>query len=359
MSTIEKRSKFILAFVASTLTFSSGCTTLQKVLPSSMTSSSSKNREDTKASQVRSGEMFVVQQAGARRPLMSKLDRQQWINLRQTSKQTHVRAYAALAAGEWEVAIKEAREHLRQNPKDKTSMIILASALTMEKDYQLAGYYARRVENYHGSSPETRNILGIATLFQAGNHMPDILAAQQMFQEAMNGSSHEVAAGMNLGQLQLELGNANAASETFAQVKNRCHGCEPATMGLGIALSRTGQYDAARREFHTVIANKPNDPEALYRLALLEQNGYNNRKKAVTYLQQLMASNRSDDVMQRRASSLLRRLRAVDEPTTAIAAAAAPDKSDTRAPVEPQSDSQNEADAMMTTMEWDDIKGVD
>lgn len=298
------QSKSLLIIAAATLGLSQvGCVSMRNAFTGL---SSTQQQED---SLVKTGDLIVVQQAGARRPLISKLERDQWVSIRREATKSHVRAYAALAAGEWEVAIKEAHTYLRATPKDKVALTILSSALTMQKNYQLAGHYARSIEKYHGVSAASRNILGISTLMQSGNNITDLLRARSLFAESFELAPGEIAAALNLGQLQLELGHSDAAAETFAAAEARCGKCKPAVLGYGIALSRIGKYDRAAKQFDILLERNDQDRDALYRMALLQKNGFNENDLAINYLQDLIAASPSDDSLQRRARSLIDRLR--------------------------------------------------
>src|SRR5690606_27569991 len=99
----------------------------------------------------------------------------------------------------------------------------------------------------------------------------------------------------NLGNLQLELGNATAASATFQQVVDRCGRCTVGLMGYGVASSRSGKYADATKAFDEVLSKNPNHGAALYNLALVQKNGYNNHKQAEKYLETMLAKSRTQD----------------------------------------------------------------
>jgi tetratricopeptide (TPR) repeat protein len=296
-------SKWAISTVITLALSQTGCVTMKNAL--SGLSGDAKKKD----ARIESGEMVVVQQAGARKPLISKFDREQWVSIRRNTNKSHIKAYAALAAGEWEVAIKEAHAYLKTTPKDKVALTILASSLIMQKNYTLAGHYAKTIERHHGITADSQNILGITTLFQSGNQIKDLLRAQKYFASSFEKSESEIAAGLNLGQLQLELGHSEAAVDTFKEVKDRCNQCKPAVMGAGIALSRVGKYDAAQSEFDIILDRNSGDREGLYRMALLYKNGFQDDDAAMDTLQELISESRQDDALQRRARSVVSRIR--------------------------------------------------
>ena len=135
----------------------------------------------------------------------------------------------------------------------------------------------------------------------------DYKRAGDLFQAAFAADNAQIAPGLNLANLQLELGNHDAASETFSQVVDRCGRCTVGLMGFGVAASRSGKYDAAVAAFNEVLAKKPNHANALYNLALVHKNGYNNPKQAEKYLETMLAKSRTQDpYLKERAHTVLR-----------------------------------------------------
>ena len=74
--------------------------------------------------------------------------------------------------------------------------------------------------------------------------------------------------------------------------------------------------------FERALKKSPNHPTALYHLALVHKNGYNNRKAAASYLEKLIASGQRDIATVERAQTVLRKLNGEYSPDERIANAA-------------------------------------
>jgi len=277
------------------------CTTFFKGKSASATS------EVTVASMADQG--AVVQQAGRINPVISVYDRQHWLDVRADSKDERMKMYAALAVGEARVAEVEARSFLRKHPKDFAGLQVLAASLGMQKKYSLAGYYAGLLESYYQDSSEALNLLALSMLMNNQNRVQDYRRIVDMLQKSFGASSNQIAAGLNLGHLYLELGNISAAAETFATVRVRCDSCVESLMGAGIAAYRAGNYGVAQSSFKQVLSKSKFHSEALYRLALVERNVQKNNGNAKQYLRTMLANrNDKDRMIYQRANTMLRQL---------------------------------------------------
>lgn len=255
----------------------------------------------------------VVHHSGHSRPSVTKLDRDSWIEIRKSSKDDYTKMYAALGAGEWDVAIADARNYLASHPKDVHALTVLATSLAMNRQYSLAAYYGAMLEQYHPGQPLAPNLLGLATMHRPNATMRDFQKAAERFREAMDRSEKEIAAALNLGHLQLAMGQAKPAAVTFGAARSRCGDCTDAIMGYGVASSKAGDYGNARAAFETVLKKEKRNSYALYRLALVERHGFQNNDKAKIYLDRLLTdSGDANTDLKRRANALLRRIEARD-----------------------------------------------
>jgi cytochrome c-type biogenesis protein CcmH/NrfG len=248
----------------------------------------------------------VVQQGNRAEPVISAHDRRYWLDMRQ-AKGTLPRMSGALATGESAATIELAKHYLEQRPGDPDGLTMLATALAMARNYDLAAYYAALVEKARPGDGPALNIKGMATMLTPKARIEDFRRAAGYFEQAFAADKTQIAPGLNLGALQLELGNAAAAANTFGEVAKRCGQCAVAMMGYGVAASRSHQFDAAKTAFESVLKKNPLNAGALYNLALVYKNGYNNRKQAEKYLDQLLADSRIKDPSAReRAQTVLR-----------------------------------------------------
>lgn len=256
----------------------------------------------------------VVQQTGRKEPTVSAHDRRFWLDMRQ-GRSALPQMSGALATGESTATVELARSYLAKRPGDTNALIMMASALAMSRNYELAAYYAALVEKALPGNAAALNIKGMATMLQPKARIADFQKAESLFLQAFNADQGQIAAGLNLGALQLELGNAAAAATTFGEVSKRCQQCSVAMMGYGIASSRNKKFDAAKGAFEAVLKKNPSHAGALYNLALVHKNGYNNRKQAEKYLEHLLADSRIKDPSAReRAQTVLRSVKAEASP---------------------------------------------
>lgn len=252
----------------------------------------------------------VVGQPHRKGAVVSSQPRKYWLNLRQ-SKQALPRIHGALATGEADAAVDLARAYLAKHPGDLHGLTLLAAALAMARSYEMADYYASLVLKTQPENAAALNIRGIAVMMKPRNKTADFRLAVEYFQRALSAEPTQIAAGMNLGSLQLELGDARAASSTFDDVVRRCGGCTEALMGQGIAAARSQEFDKAKTAFESVLAKNSRHPGALYQLALVHKNGFNNRKQAEKHLFALLndPQGQADQAMKERAQSVLRAMK--------------------------------------------------
>jgi cytochrome c-type biogenesis protein CcmH/NrfG len=243
--------------------------------------------------------------------LMKQISRDRWVAVRNSTKNEHMRLYANLGAAEWDVAVTDARNYLQNHPGDEVGLTVLALALTMKQNYSLAGYYAKLLDRLHPGNPEVKNILGLAEMSKPGATYEDYREAIRLFESAFNTSSNQIASGMNLGALHLEMGNLEASRDVYAVVYQRCDKCSEAGLGYGIALARLQNYSKAEGVFGDVLDGDKHNMYARYYLALISNYGKNDKQGAIDQLQAMLDDNETKNTeMQRKANFLLRRIQA-------------------------------------------------
>ncbi len=263
----------------------------------------------------------VIIQAGQKDPVASAHDRSYWLDLRQ-SKKLLPKLQGALATGEAEAAINLAKAYLAKDPGNVEAMAMLASALALTHHYELAAYYATLIERASPGHPVALNVKGMAAMVKPKARAADFRLAITYFQQAFDAHGGEVAAGLNLGNLYLEIGNPGLAADVFGKVVDRCGHCTAGLMGEGIAASRNRDFPKASTAFNEVLKKNPNHAGALYNLALVQKNGYNNSKEAEKYLFAVLNDSRTKDAsIKERAQTVLRMIKgeATAEDRTAVA----------------------------------------
>jgi tetratricopeptide (TPR) repeat protein len=269
---------------------------------------------------------------------MRKLDRDAWVQIRNSTKNEHIRLYAALGAAEWDVAVSDARAFLQNRPQDEVALTVLAIGLAMKKNYSMAAYYANLLNQYHPGNPEVYNILGLAAMNKPGATFQDYQLAKEYFEKAFDGSGQQIASGLNLAHLNLEMGNAEAARDIFQAVRPRCGDCIEAMMGYGIASSRLRDFAKAEEVFNEILKRDAHNPYARFYLALVARYGRNDNKAAISHLTALVEDPEIKNVeMQRKGNFLLRRIQAevYSEPKDTAIAREKPAKATKKAASEP------------------------
>jgi tetratricopeptide (TPR) repeat protein len=243
--------------------------------------------------------------------ILTRLSREGWIQKRKTASSDQMRLYSSLGTREWDVAINDARAYLQDHPKDRVALTVLATALAMKQNYSLAAYYGSLLEKYYPDYPETANLLGLAKLNRTGATYEDYQEAAAYFERAFDSHGNQVASGLNLGHLHLEMGNAEGARDVFKIVADRCGYCVEALLGYGIASSRLQDFKAAGQTFNRILENDPGNEEAQYYQALVAVYGDKDHDRAINLLSELVERPGQQNLeIKRKANFLLRRLEA-------------------------------------------------
>ncbi len=276
------------------------------------TSFFSQSSESKKAEIIKNGDDNpVVLRSGTKKPIVKSFSRKDWIDIRKKTKNHHIKLYSTLGAGEWEVAINDARKFLQIRPNDPIGLYVLTIALAMNKDFQLANFYAKLLEKNHPNFSELKNIQALAILHKNNASMEDYRQVSQILTDNFEADSNEIAAGLNLGYLYLEMGSSDLAASIFSETRSRCGDCFASLMGHGIALQRLKEYDSAKKVFLNILEKDPNNIGAMYRLALLHKNGYNDSDKAKSILADVLATDvAQNQEIKRKANFLLRSMEA-------------------------------------------------
>jgi len=292
---------------------------------------------------------IIVQQPRSKDAVVSKFNRDYWLGIRNDATSSIMRMHASMATGEAKAAEDLARTYLQKNPKNIDALSVLAASLVLQKNYALAEYYAKQIEKQVPGHPVASNIRGLATMLKGSNRIKHFRKAKEYFANAFDGDGDQIAPGLNLGHLQLELGDAAGAFQTFAEVAKRCKKCEPAQMGAGIAASRIGNKEAAVAALKSVLDKNPNNPKALYHLALVYSNLYNDGAKAQELLSHLLYKVKTDDLaLKERADAVYNQMQGEKsiEERSFIA-------DDSSKPATSSGSDSEDAEAMMSSFEED------
>jgi tetratricopeptide (TPR) repeat protein len=254
----------------------------------------------------------VVMQSGHSKPIMTSMSRSSFVSIHNQSKDPLVKMQASMAAGETKTAITEAKNHLLNHPRNAAALNVLIAAYSLDKKYQLSLMYAQIFESFHRPSALSLNAHGLALLNQPNLTILDYRRAVKFFEKSFAEGSNEVAAGLNLGSVYLELGDSEKAQDTFETVRGRCNDCHPALMGAAVASTRNRKFSQAKNILSIILKSNPKDAEALYRLAIVQQNGFDDIKGAKKSLKSLLKVEQGTSTLARQAHVYLKRLESLD-----------------------------------------------
>jgi tetratricopeptide (TPR) repeat protein len=258
----------------------------------------------------------VISKPGAKSPTISAADEQKWIELSQSTQPGRDKLNGLLATGKWQEASEEARRELEKQPGDIGAMTALAAAQATGRNYEMAGYYAGIILKSNPSHADALNLLGLRWMMGAGNRRQDLDEAISIFRKATESDGTHIAAALNMGYLQLDIGDSQGALESFSLAKTRCGQCFEAEYGAGLAAMRAANWPQAKSTFEGILSRDKSRAAAQYQLALVMSRGFNDVNKSTDLLQNLVSDpdGRFKDAgaVKRAANITLRRLRATD-----------------------------------------------
>ncbi|MEY4630155.1 MAG: hypothetical protein RIQ81_275 [Pseudomonadota bacterium] len=303
MTMTNKKTNLLNACLALVVTGTFACTTSGKK-ESAETPPAPANSEGVFGAAADPGTLrnsFVIEMAGAA-AVWSSQDPAKWLD---------ATVFAQIEKGDAEGAERNARALLAKNPADPQAMLALSASLLVSRNVELADYYATRVASMQSiEQASALNIRGICrVLFAvATGRSEDYDDAANFFRNSLAANGNQVAAALNLGELELVRNRAGEAVSAFSQAAGRCQECRPALYGWGLAAMRARQFDTARDQFKTLAKRDPSDDEANYQLALAEAYGFKEIDRAARILKDL-ATGSKDMRIRAMAESVLRKLR--------------------------------------------------
>jgi tetratricopeptide (TPR) repeat protein len=258
----------------------------------------------------------VISKPGAKSPTLSTAEEQKWIELSESTQPGRDKLNGLLATGKWQDASEEARRELEKQPGDIGAMTALAAAQAMGRNYEMAAYYAGIILKSNPSHADALNLLGLRWMMGAGNRRQDLDEAISIFRKATESDGTHIAAALNMGYLQLDMGDAQGALDSFSLAKTRCGQCFEAEYGAGLAAMRAANWPQAKSTFEGILSRDKSRAPAQYQLALVMSRGFNDVNKSTDLLQNLVSDpdGRFKDAgaVKRAANITLRRLRATD-----------------------------------------------
>jgi tetratricopeptide (TPR) repeat protein len=257
----------------------------------------------------------VVIQSKAKEPMISGSNSEHWIQLKNNAASKN-RVYGYMATGAWTSGIEEARKNLEETPGDPALTTALAASYAGLGNYEMAGYYASLALKSNSTNSDAMNLIGLRIMTRLGNRRIDYEEAMAWYRRAAEIDGTHIAALLNMGNLQLELGDAAGARNSFSSASSRCQECFAAQYGIGLASARSGSWQQAASIFQSIINKDKTRAEAQYQLAIVYKNGLSNAQKAIQLLQDIVSDSdgrfRHAGSVKRVANITLRRLKAND-----------------------------------------------
>ncbi len=254
----------------------------------------------------------VVQPSGGRSTVVTEIAPETWVAMKSGSPSEQMHAH--LFGKRYEEAEKSAREILLSEPRNLEALLVLTNALVATRQFELASWYADVLERWWPERSESLNIRALATLGTADNRLARWMRAAELFRMALVRSPDEVAAALNLGSLHLWMGDDQAALAAFKDAAKRCGGCAAAQIGTANALAHGTQIIPAKEILERVLSSDGSNLEAMFRLAVLYNVGFEDRKNAEETLVKLMSKTSSTTEEWSRANSYLKSIRMESPP---------------------------------------------
>jgi tetratricopeptide (TPR) repeat protein len=232
---------------------------------------------------------IVVSKPGADLPTISSVDNNAWIQMREAKDNGQDRLNGLLATGTWREAAEEARRELEKTPGDGSLLTRLAAAHALGRNYEMAAYYGGLALKTNPANSDAMNLIGLRLMMASNNRRRDYEEAMSMFQKSLETDGTQVAAALNLGHLQLDLGDTQTAFESFSVAARRCDQCFDAAYGVGLASMRLARWDQAKVTFENILKQDKSKAAAQYQLAIVINRGFNDPNKASNIMQELVS----------------------------------------------------------------------
>lgn len=253
----------------------------------------SEGKDPTSALLLKSGDQEPVMNAG--------LNQAEWATLAKKPDDHLDKTIGEIATSNLEEAEDSARNYVTKNPGDERGFEALATILYLRGRYEKSKFYANLLMAKHPGNSSAYNLAAISSLKTSGGP-EDLVDVEKLLQKAFNGQGAEIAAGLNLGYLNLETGNSKNALVVFEETAKRCNNCFQAILGAGIAARRSKNFKESKKYLDRAAESK--NPYAYYHLALWHMQSSNDYPEARETLVKLNDVARPGSLAQIKGSAL-------------------------------------------------------
>jgi tetratricopeptide (TPR) repeat protein len=186
-------------------------------------------------------------------------------------------AAIAMAAGDYEGAIRHARNVLLGDPDNMNAYLNLAVAYFRQNLVDQAWLIASNALDRRPDAAALHNMMGLIYLKK-----DDARHATESFLRALTEDPSLVDAKLNLGSLELAYGDFEAALKRFDQVLAVQPKDYMVVISRAVALRGLKRYDEAQQGYEAALAIRPEAPEAVYNLCVLHQQYTQKWQQALT-----------------------------------------------------------------------------
>ncbi len=215
----------------------------------------------------------------------------------------------SLSEERWDQVIQQGEKHLREHPGNEDAFLFLAIAHAAKGQIDRSQFFAELVLKGRPKQSMALNLLGVLQR-QRAVLMEDYRDAIAYFNLAHQVSPESLAPVLNLGSVNLEVGNFEAAYAEFTEAKKICSSCMAATLGAAAAAQAMGRYQEAELEFQSVLARQSEHPLANYLLAVQTFYVKGDTATSQKFLENVLESDGVDADMRSQARELLARIEA-------------------------------------------------
>ncbi len=150
---------------------------------------------------------------------------------------------------------------LKQHPGDKQAIKALAFKALREARLAQASLLTDMLLRQDPKDPMALNLMGLI-LWQKSHSLEDDRRALTYFLLAVESGPQLAAARLNLGLMNLRLGQIEAAQKEFTKVKNLCPACSTAWLGTALVAYQQGLFELAQRDIEQALLLRPEDKQA-------------------------------------------------------------------------------------------------
>lgn len=211
---------------------------------------------------------------------------------------------AAMSEKQWDLAVSLSRSFLTKYPGNTDALAFLASSYITLDDYPKARFYANMVLKSDPKNSIALNASGIINWKQA-IVLEDFRQALGFFNVANQVTNKDFASALNLGFMQLRLGNLESSWTEFRNAEKACSNCIMAKIGKALAAQRLGKYDESYSSLNDALELDEEHPLVAYLLAIYYLEEKSDVETAKEWADKVADSSRADYELQEKAREVV------------------------------------------------------